>query len=826
MVRVRAAIVVIAVVLASSVFATAIGIYFGTREIANTASQNMVLVGRIASDMITSAIAKIEEDITYVSGMMDRAYATGGEENLSATLAAEVGPGPNFISLAVVFPDGRIISREKPDFDFAAPEPALYKTYLDLALDGSARVTDAVMTSSGENVIRCFMKISDGAVFISTLRGDYFSQLISGSDYGIYNSGRVFMVDGGGVVIADSNQHMLGERYLDRPGNVSDIVNAALQGTGTESVVDRYDDDYENTGEMICAYTPIVHDQELERWVLFISVPVSETPMDKMRNIFVISGLVFLALGALSSIFLSAMQARPYEDLDRQNELLTELKIEAEAAGRAKGDFLSNMSHEIRTPLNAVIGMTAIAKKAKGERRKDDCLTKIEESSQHLMGVINDILDMSKIEANKLELDTVDFSFEDMLRKVSGVIAFRIEEKGQHYSVEFDENIPRYISADEQRLSQVIANLLSNAVKFTPDGGYVKLSAKLEERRDGEVTLEFSVKDSGIGISKEQQSRLFQSFQQAEAGTSRKFGGTGLGLAISKSIVEMMDGRIWVDSEPDHGSVFSFTVKAREAQIPESALWTEVTGLRALAVISDAETAAGLYRAAERLSMSVDVAADLDGAAAVTGEFDVCIAEKLADVRGLCAISKAPAVLVATRAEWSETEDAAREAGALSHVARSFFTSDLLSAVAECKELSVREVASATASAGEFAGRRLLLAEDIDINREIVISLLETTGITVDEAENGRVAVDMFAAAPEAYDIILMDVQMPELDGYAATREIRALESAHAKTVPIIAMTANVFREDIEKCLEAGMNAHLGKPLSLEELLERLRAVL
>ncbi|MDR2617640.1 MAG: response regulator [Treponema sp.] len=400
---------------------------------------------------------------------------------------------------------------------------------------------------------------------------------------------------------------------------------------------------------------------------------------------------------------------------------VTELSRAREAAlmaSEAKGAFLANMSHEMRTPMNAIIGMTAIARNAEDPERKDYCLKKIEDASSHLLGVINDILDMSKIEANKLELSYVDFDFERMIRKVVNVINFRVEERKQNFTVAIGERIPQFLTGDDQRLAQVITNLLSNAVKFTPEGGSIALAAKLIEEEQDRCVIQIEVTDTGIGISPEQQSRLFTSFEQAESGTSRKFGGTGLGLAISKRIVDMMGGRIWIESELGKGSTFAFTVQAGKGQ----------------------------------------------------GE------------------SQGPEIPAAAGEENRQEK------------------------------------------ADRFDGFSILLAEDVDINREIVLALLEPTGLSIECAENGKAAVAMFLAGPDKYDMIFMDVQMPEMDGYEATRRIRAFEeerrkesAEHRQRVPIVAMTANVFREDVEKCLAAGMNDHVGKPLELTDVLAKLR---
>jgi len=409
------------------------------------------------------------------------------------------------------------------------------------------------------------------------------------------------------------------------------------------------------------------------------------------------------------------------EDMARQ-------QAEAEAADRAKSAFLANMSHEMRTPMNAIIGMTTIGKAAAAIERKDYCFSKIEDASRHLLGVINDILDMSKIEAGKFELAPIKFSFEKMIQRAVDVIIFRVDEKKQKLTVHIDSAIPETLIADDQRLVQIVINLLGNAVKFTPENGSIGLDVRLLREEDGICTIEVRVSDSGIGISEEQQKRLFKTFQQAEADTSRRFGGSGLGLVISRNIVEMMNGKIWIESEPGNGSVFVFTIQVKK------------------------DSSANDNSSAEHTQESAARAVD-----------------------------------------------------------------------------------------GIYAGRRILLAEDVEINREIVQSLLESTKLEIDFAVNGAEAVRKFTESPPGgYDMIFMDVQMPEMDGYEATRRIRAIEAERSaganftegetrsnngnlsKQIPIIAMTANVFKEDIQQCMDAGMDSHIGKPFNIDNVLEKL----
>ncbi|MDR2079285.1 MAG: response regulator [Treponema sp.] len=529
---------------------------------------------------------------------------------------------------------------------------------------------------------------------------------------------------------------------------------------------------------------------------------------------------------------------------------------DAESANRAKSDFLANMSHEIRTPMNAIIGMTSIGKTAPDAERKDYCLSKIEDASNHLLGVINDILDMSKIEANKFELSPVEYDFEKMLQRIVNVITFRINEKEQHFSVHIDKAIPHTLVGDDQRLAQVITNLLSNAVKFTPEGGSISLDARFVKEEGENCVIQIEVSDSGIGISGEQQGRLFHSFQQAESSTSRKFGGTGLGLAISKQIVEMMGGTIWIDSEPGKGATFAFTVQAArgtERKRPLLAPGINWKNIRVLAVDDDPGVCAYFEEIAGRLDISCGTARGGEEALSLIEKngfynfyfvdwkmpgmdgVELTRAIKEREKESRASLEGSSVVIMISAAEWSAVEDKAKEVGVDKFLSKPLFPSAIADIINECLGVgNLLETGDAVQEkADNFEQYHILLAEDVDINREIVTTLLEPTKLSLDCAENGEAALRMFAEAPEKYDIIFMDVQMPEMDGYEATRRIRALEKTLYKEkkvsverIPIIAMTANVFKEDIIKCLEAGMDDHVGKPISLEDVLVKLRQYL
>ncbi|MDR0402350.1 MAG: response regulator [Treponema sp.] len=544
----------------------------------------------------------------------------------------------------------------------------------------------------------------------------------------------------------------------------------------------------------------------------------------------------------------------------------------AENASKAKSDFLANMSHEMRTPMNAVIGMTNIAKMSNDIEKKDYCLRKIEDASTHLLGVINDILDMSKIEANKFELSSTEFYFEKMLQKTVGVVGFRVDEKKQNLSVYIDKDIPPLLLGDDQRLSQVITNLLSNAVKFTPEGGSIRLEAKLSEdpvqpetpvdrAADGRdlCALTISVADTGIGITPEQKARLFSSFEQADSSTSRKFGGTGLGLAISRRIVEMMNGSIWIESEPGKGSTFVFTVQLEKGSRQQQSLLNPgVTwkNLRILVVDDDESTLSYFRELAERFGVRCDTAEGGEAALDLVrrnGHYDIYFVdwnmpgmngiELTRKIKGFYAENDPPrakpVVTMISATEWTIIADEAKAAGVDMFVPKPLFPSS----VADCINRCLGREAFKPGTGGEhnvddFSGVSILLAEDIEINREIVLSLLEPTGISIDCAENGKEALDLFVENPEKYRMIFMDVQMPEMDGYEATGRIRTVEAERrmgesprfpaesSSGIPIIAMTANVFREDIQKCLDAGMNGHIGKPLDIDEMLTWIRTSL
>jgi len=515
----------------------------------------------------------------------------------------------------------------------------------------------------------------------------------------------------------------------------------------------------------------------------------------------------------------------------------------ANEASNAKSNFLSSMSHEIRTPMNAIIGMTQIAAKTNDVDKLKYCLTNIENSSSHLLGLLNDILDMSKIEAGKFELEHAQMSIEKMLIKVCGLITGKVEQKDIQFNITLGANMRMHYIGDELRLAQVITNLLSNAVKFTPVGGKIDLSVKETELEDKYSILRFSVKDNGIGMTDDQIGKLFGAFEQAESGTTRKYGGTGLGLAISKSIIEKMNGRIWVNSVPDYGSEFTFEVRLeRRDHEKDSIVFGSIRASDIKILISDPDTEAreNLKSILESFGMKADEtdnvveAVDLATKAREIGKpYDVVFVDYvLANEKGVWfinnsefTINKNNVVVMTTFLNWTAIAETLRGIGVNRFVPKPLFPSSIMDIITEIigeQARSIEITSEKTVSAPDLSDITLLLAEDVEINREIFFALLEETKINVEAAENGLIAVEKFKEDPNKYSIIIMDIQMPEMDGYDATISIRSLDNERAKTIPIVAMTANAFKEDIEKCLDCGMNDHLSKPIELNTVMEKI----
>ena len=578
--------------------------------------------------------------------------------------------------------------------------------------------------------------------------------------------------------------------------------------------------------QRVIAYRYLVHRHDRDTWeeVRFAGVRHPEDRKDQLVH-------------AVGACFVD-VDRETRKGMEQQQALQDALK-EAESASKAKTAFLSNMSHEIRTPMNAIIGLDNIALNDPTiSDHTREYLEKIGTSAHHLLNIINDILDMSRIESGRLTIKSEEFSFSKTLEQVNTIINGQCREKGLNYDCRVKGQIDEYYIGDDMKLRQVMINILGNAVKFTPEGGMVSFLIEDVARMDNKATLRFTIQDTGIGMSKEYLPKIFDAFSQEDSSSTNKYGSTGLGMPITKRIVELMNGSIDVESEKGKGTTFIVTITLTQAD-HESARENDIelkpNEMSVLVVDDDriacehAEVILGQVGISCEMVTSGEEALEMVKMRHVRREdynlilmdWKMPVMDGVETTRRIRSIvGPDTPIIILTSYSWEDIEEEAREAGVDTFAAKPLFAGTVMD---EFREVFKKKNAKLMSETVDLKGRRVLLAEDVMVNAEIMMMVLSMREMDVEHAENGRVAVEMFSSHEEGYyDAILMDMRMPEMDGLEATRRIRELDRNDAKTIPIIALTANAFDEDVQRSMQAGLDAHLSKPVEPELLFETL----
>ncbi len=724
------------------------------------------------------------------------------------------------------------------------------------AYDGNGEVTDLSQTSYYQKIIRgnCVITstssddgvygdyliigapiISNGSIqgcVIGTYDLFALSQIIDMESFDGQGYSNIIAPDGQYILASYNSELMLDDtrsNYLDFLTHAkladnfnTDILSARMEANQSGTFTYSYKD-----SKRVVYYTPL----GINNWYLTKSVPYSQinsviAPVRHMMG--VLSLVLILVLLGLGCIVIFTIQGI-YRRKNRQLEIAIE---HADDANVAKSQFLAQMSHEIRTPMNAIIGLTNIARTdVTNSEKMSDCLMKIDTSSKLLLGIINDVLDMSAIENNKLKIDSTEFDFRQLLTSITTIFYQQCKMKNISFSMKINGVTEEVLIGDPLRVNQILMNLLSNAVKFTPSGGTIEVTVIQASVSNNTAHMRFIVSDTGCGMSDDLKNRLFNPFEQEDAATARKHGGSGLGLAITKSLVDLMKGTIAVESEKGEGTTFTVDIPFTACQSNLDTISHGFENIRALIIDDDVDTCNYTGVLLDRFGVRHEYANNGEAALEMIGEaedkndpFTLCLVdwrmpemsggeltEQIRDIFGKDAI-----IIIVSAYDLNEIEAEGKKAGADYFIAKPLFQSTLFNILMKITGGTPIDLDNDTTVSGsyDFTGKKVLIAEDVALNMEVAVSLLKMVNLKCVCAEDGAIAVDIYSKSkPDEYDAILLDINMPNMDGYEAARAIRGLSRPDAGTIPIYAMTANAFTEDVNAALDAGMNGHIAKPI-------------
>jgi len=723
------------------------------------------------------------------------------------------------------------------------PEP-----FVEALSQGEQRVAVGIDTAGNEVVlfgVDAAYPMSNGdrsTGLIAAVPLEYITDFLSLKDEGQLMYYHIIRPDGS-FVIQNPNTELWNffeqlQKQSDSPVSESSADNPVEKFSVALKKHEEYTDTLEVNGE--------------ERQIYGISLPYSEWYLVSVMPYSILDDTInslssqrmFMTLLSCASvlIILTAIFLRYFSITRSQMNELEKVRQAALEANKAKSEFLANMSHDIRTPMNAIVGMTAIATAHIDDRKQvENCLRKITLSSKHLLGLINDVLDMSKIESGKLTLTTEQISLKEVVEGIVNIMQPQVKTKKQTFDIHVENIFTENVWCDGIRLNQVLLNLLSNATKYTSEGGSIQLSLSEEKSPKGEnyVRIHINVRDNGIGMSPEFLKRIYESYSRADGTRIHKTEGAGLGMAITKYIVDAMEGTIEIQSEPDKGSEFLLTFDFEKADAMEIDM---VLPAWNMLVVDDDEL---LCKTAMDALKSIGIKAEwtLSGEKAIElviehhkkrEDYQIILLDwKLPGMNGIQAareirrnLGDEVPILLISAYDWSEFEAEAREAGISGFISKPLFKSTLYHALCQYMDVGTEHEQTLNQNI-DLSGRRILLAEDNELNWEVAKELLSDLGVELDWAEDGRICLDKFQKSPEGYyDIILMDIRMPHMTGYEATQAIRGLAHPDALSIPIIAMSADAFSDDIQHCLQCGMNAHIAKPIDVIELTRLLKRYL